>query len=263
MEKLKLKHISFDITNKCNLSCYGCNHFMPLVTDYWFMDINYLQTILNELENKFIIEDIIVAGGEPTLHPELINILRLIRNTFKDAKIEIVTNGLLLKNWVSYKDDINNLKIYIHISPYKIISEENLHLYMNSFQYLEIDDNKYLTKKGNFFTTAIDLKGNNDYKSNFIKCRNKSCNKIKNDYKIYRCPIMMNLYTLTDYFNRQVDIEECERGIDIRKASAHEILDFLTNPNLASSCRFCNYQKIKKFTHTWSNKNESEWLAEE
>jgi cyclic pyranopterin phosphate synthase len=82
------------ITDSCNLACsychnegqFGNGHFMSVAAA---RDLaQYL--IANEIEVK----NLIISGGEPTIHPDLTEIISVLRPSA--AKISMVTNGVRL-----------------------------------------------------------------------------------------------------------------------------------------------------------------------
>ena len=118
-------HITFRINNKCNLSCEYChwNH----LNHYEYNDI--INTIDNIFKLQKITQKEIILyfhGGEPSFHPDIINILKYIKRKNKDKKIKIEfqTNlSLDLKLYKNIIKYINNLSVTIH---YKYLQEKKL-----------------------------------------------------------------------------------------------------------------------------------------
>ena len=92
--------IDVQVFGHCNLRCAGCMHFAP-VADETFLD-------LDEYENDLIrfssIEDvssyfdaIVLMGGEPLLHPQIVEIIRMTRRHLPKILLALCTNGLLHK----------------------------------------------------------------------------------------------------------------------------------------------------------------------
>lgn len=85
-------HFVLEINQRCNISCKGC---------YKKMDGSSkpLDQILSELDiaaSKRRIQTVSIAGGEPTLHPQLCEIVANIHG--RNLKVILATNGLLLSN---------------------------------------------------------------------------------------------------------------------------------------------------------------------
>lgn len=109
------------LTTKCNLNCYGCDMFCSIdQPNIFYIDINQLQQNLLILKKQQIsLKNIILTGGEPLLHQDLIKICKLIRDIFLDLPIEIFTNGLLINRFNNQElQDLNQLQIGFSISLY-------------------------------------------------------------------------------------------------------------------------------------------------
>lgn len=83
-------HFVLEINQRCNISCKGC---------YKKMDGSSkpLGQIINELDialSKRRVQTVSIAGGEPTLHPRLCEIVSNIHR--RNLKVVLATNGLLL-----------------------------------------------------------------------------------------------------------------------------------------------------------------------
>ncbi len=82
------------ITDACNLSCtychnegqFGRNNFMPIAS---------IEALAEWLEkNSVAVQSLIISGGEPTIHPKLIEIVDLLRDCCNS--LSMVTNGTRL-----------------------------------------------------------------------------------------------------------------------------------------------------------------------
>ena len=77
-DKLWRPAIEFNLTEHCNLRCEHCDHASSLMPekladlDSFALDIKVLSTVLQAGEFKFV-------GGEPLLHPQLLDFLRVAK----------------------------------------------------------------------------------------------------------------------------------------------------------------------------------------
>ena len=248
-KKPKISHIGIDVTNICNLNCYGCNHLTPLAKNHWFIDLNYFEEIVTELNKKFDLNRIHLVGGEPLLHPKFIDLCRIIKKVNTNLGIKVFTNGLFLSKHLSEADEINSLEVRFKVSSYDMIPEEELLLLKSKFKNLEGLGSKVDTNKVNFFKICYDLKGEQNHIESFNLCREHQCSVMKNDYKIYLCPEIMNINYLEEYFNLKLPLNENERGLDIRKVNSLELIQYLYNPENATCCRFCKVASRNKYKH--------------
>ena len=91
--------ISFLLTERCNLHCHMCPHGEGTVaqpgplTNGGMVDIELVRTLLDEVAPHN--PEIGIMGGEPTLHPKCLEIVREARA--RKLRTNLVTNGTLLK----------------------------------------------------------------------------------------------------------------------------------------------------------------------
>jgi hypothetical protein len=90
--------VEIDITYRCNLKCNNCNRSCTQAPSKTDMPIETIESFLNQsLRRGIKWHRIRILGGEPTLHPQLISILRMIL-AYKSkhnpgVRIVLCTNG--------------------------------------------------------------------------------------------------------------------------------------------------------------------------
>jgi hypothetical protein len=95
MDKIQRPSLEFNLTEHCNLKCAGCDHSSPhLPTHYMSLD-DYKQDVA-ALEPIVYANEFRFVGGEPLLHPELLDFLEIADKTDMAGAITLVTNGVLL-----------------------------------------------------------------------------------------------------------------------------------------------------------------------
>lgn len=80
-----------NINSKCNLSCKWCYNKENILEDISIRDVEQCVKFLKSYE----IIEMILIGGEPTLHPQFWGILKIVKN--HGMKFTLVTNGLLFE----------------------------------------------------------------------------------------------------------------------------------------------------------------------
>jgi organic radical activating enzyme len=96
---MNIRRTTLVITQKCTLKCKLCLAFMPYYKNPTHMPYD---VVCNVIDNYFKIVDNVkifsITGGEPLLHPNLVDILRkIIEYSDKiEDKIDIVTNGTIM-----------------------------------------------------------------------------------------------------------------------------------------------------------------------
>lgn len=121
-------NITYHITNHCNKNCTSCGHFLPLVPKE--ETHKTFETIVEDLEllshYKEHIDELGISGGEPTLHPNLREVLIRTRQLFPKTYIRLDTNCLLKHRLVELCDVILENGIHICATPYKIETIQEL-----------------------------------------------------------------------------------------------------------------------------------------
>jgi len=83
-------HAVLDFVRGCNVACRSCYNTAPA-------SMKTLQQVREELDllaSMRSLHSVSILGGEPTLHPDLQAIIRLVRQ--RGVRVELFTNGLLL-----------------------------------------------------------------------------------------------------------------------------------------------------------------------
>jgi GTP 3',8-cyclase len=84
-----------NIVEHCNLRCRSCTHLSPVLPKH-FVDPGALSSDLTTLARSYHTNVLKILGGEPLLHPDLLDVILAARQARVAEKVEIWTNGLLL-----------------------------------------------------------------------------------------------------------------------------------------------------------------------
>jgi len=87
--------VEYNLTEHCNLSCYGCDHASPLLPEK-FADVQDFARDFEALASVFHSQQFRIVGGEPTLHPRLLDFIAEARRINIADSIVLITNGVLL-----------------------------------------------------------------------------------------------------------------------------------------------------------------------
>jgi hypothetical protein len=263
--KMPWSQLKFEIhlVDRCNLNCTGCLHFSPLCKDKNILSLDDYESDCKRISilTDGNIANIMLLGGEPLLHPNVIDLFSITRKYFPNrdelnntGTIELVTNGILLPEqndefWKKCRD--NHIRIVISAYPITIkletIKEKakifSVELKINSD---EIQD-KMTGSANQWAKIPMDIKGLQDYKKSFSKCfLSGNCFQLVKG-KIFKCARIAYINYFNETYNQNLEITENDY-IDIYKANdINEILYSLSTP--ASFCRYCRAGEI-----TWNNK---------
>ena len=251
----KIYYIETDIVDACNLNCAGCSHFAPLAQCKNEVSIDDFTRDVKRLGELFPYDFLFrIMGGEPLLHSRLIEILQISRLYLKEAKIELVTNGILLnKCSKELIDTINENNISICISDY------GLKLDMEFIE-KEFKNLKLVERVETMYNISLNDNPTDSYITNFFACRDKRICVYMERGKLYHCPITAKVRLFdarfkTDWREKMVD------GIDIYKNDHHTICNFLRTPIMA--CKYCDLKKQEQTAHKnyTSEKKKEEWTV--
>lgn len=261
------KALKFEVhvTEHCNLNCRGCFHCSPLAKEE-FLSVEEFQRDCQRLAELYYgnLEYMELLGGEPLLHPDIIEFFRVARTCFKEGTIALITNGILLPQmreefWISAKEYNIELKpthypINVDYSAIQKKAEQYGIIYRPFAMITDEAGNKILENY------HFDIEGKQSIKENFYKCYRGNLCIFLNHGKMYSCVVGANLHHFKEYFGlEQMEISE-DNGIDIYAAqSADEISEFLIRP--MQVCKYCKLTDEKTMIPFERSKRQlNEWL---
>lgn len=248
------------ITEHCNLNCKYCFHFSPIAKEEYLPLEEYERDLirLSELFNGTM-HRITLLGGEPLLHPQVIEFIKTTRKYFPIGVIKILTNGILLPTiddafWEACHE--TGTIVYYTKYPIKLDMEairQKAEKYDVPLEIFNMEDNvKQLVHE------PLDLEGKQNAVKNFYDCyRSNKCITLKHG-KIYTCLKAAHMHLFNDYFHKDIKLDE-KNGVDIFKAqTGKEILESLIKP--IPMCAYCDRKNITT-GHMWeiSNREISEF----
>lgn len=94
-----MQHVSIEITQKCANECIYCSSVSNRECNIQMSTDKIKQIVdgLDRLDTKCIS----ISGGEPFLHPDIVDIVRYIKK--KDIEVNIYTSGIVLDNNDNFK----------------------------------------------------------------------------------------------------------------------------------------------------------------
>lgn len=251
-----MKHvplIEYHLTNHCNLNCKGCAHFAPLA-DPWFADIEQFRNDLQKLANKVIVDELVLFGGEPLLHPQVKEFCEIARQILPNAEISILTNGIdLLKSLVKLKDVFVKNNITVDITCYPIAVNYKMTLKM-----LKVFGIKY-----KIYNDLEPIKTLRKHRLSHKKKENNwDCLMIESksiqlkDGKLYLCPIQAYVDIFNKYFGENFMVDDTDVLVLTEDITAEDILNMYYNKN--EFCKYCR-EPIEGNKYSTSRKEKQEW----
>jgi MoaA/NifB/PqqE/SkfB family radical SAM enzyme len=259
LKKRKLLRFEVHLAEHCNLNCKYCSHFSSLA-EKEFLNIETFERDLariSELTGRKI-ERIILLGGEPLLHPQLMEFLNIPKKYFDIGNIAITTNGILLLKqpdefWKTCKR--NNINIWISYYPIKI----------DRFAINNMAKSYGVTVRymgggvKTMYRAPLDLNGTQNVKDSFLRCFLANDCYFLEKGKMYPCPVVPNSRHFNRYFNQNLQVSANDY-IDIYKIqSIDELFNWGNKP--VPFCRYCNLRgTIYGLKWDISKKEMSEWV---
>jgi|GEM_PF-537880 len=258
--------IEINIADHCNLNCRFCDHFSQLSKPFC-LDIETFERDIKrlaELTNGHI--DIIkLQGGEPLLNIDIAKHIEIARKHFRNAKIILFSNGLLLEKSESFKGG----------NVLQAMKDNDVALRM-TFYPLTFDIAKavkkaheygiYVEEITNYKDTAVEADENslskleikemvkhpfysNGGSNNFewINCYQLNESIVLRDGKLFTCPQTAYIDIFNEKFGADFELTENDY-LDIFKAKSYfELSEFC-----AKRIPFCkNCAVFKRTPHDW------------
>ena len=93
--KIANARIEINVVEHCNLSCRSCSHLSPLMKRR-LVSPQQVADELALLGRAYHARWVRLVGGEPLLHPHLLDVIEAARQTRVADRVSLVTNGVLL-----------------------------------------------------------------------------------------------------------------------------------------------------------------------
>ena len=269
MKKYTYCHLQIPITFDCNLKCkncsFGCDKFTK--RNAFYITTEKFKQYLTEIDriatNSNIPVSLTIFGGEPLLHPDVIEFLNILYD-YKIHVSDIVfsTNGIkLLSMPDSFFTIIKKLDATICVSKYPInINYDKIFKYVESKQCKIKNAVSLSTELGNTFVSRFVNDGTMVKFSTQYFAKDKVCTgHFCTDYccsPIYDDKIFVCSPTVKQYLKQQIfKFPLCDIPyLDLKKTNNFEqILDFVENDDNMKICGHCvwrivEWQTSKKLT---------------
>lgn len=108
---ISMHRLDLMIAYSCNLSCKGCISLSDFKRE-GIAEFDEILTWVNYWSKLVSPAVVTLFGGEPCLHPKLVDICQLMRNNWPDSTIRLITNGYLLDNFAS--------DVWFNFEPFEI-----------------------------------------------------------------------------------------------------------------------------------------------
>ena len=246
---IHLEKFETNITSTCTNRCICCDHYSPL-QEAWFVDPEKLEADLRAASRLLHAGDYRLIGGEPTLHPQILEILDIARASRVADTVSVWTNGMRLEKMAQAfwkKVDGIAVTVYPKLGNERLdwIKErcEEACVSLRIVQHPHF--NRTFSQGEMSQAEALEM---------YARCIYRSCNEYDNGW-FYHCNNARFISSLV------MGMEEGTDGINLHTASEEEFRAYLedkTHP--FESCKRCVQTKL--IPVEWREVGRSDWYEE-
>jgi len=259
--------IDVHVADHCNLRCRGCVHFAP-IAEPCLLDLDAYERDLAAFAAIPGIEDYIrglyLMGGEPLLHPQLPEVIRMSRAHLPKAGITLSSNGLLLKRMdESFWRAMRECDIRLYLSPYPIKVDYSALLELAESHGVSATTAGDATGsdrgKEVFFHLAIDSTGSQDPVAAYNRCPFGGCNMQLARGRLWPCQVAAHHAPLNERFDLGLRAQP-EDSLALGGISSTDQIDDLRHrPH--PMCRYCANDRLAIAEWGISRLEAEEWVA--
>ncbi len=215
LQKAFMGRLEFHVCDVCNLNCKGCSHFAPIFTGGFVLPQNFKKQIERAAE-KFHISCLRLMGGEPFLHKQLGEIVKIAGDLLPDTRLEIVTNGLLLMGitgeiWDIIKENRATLCISFYKPTFQIKDKLKDYLEDKGVAYKFVLGTDQKNKEGVIeeFGKCLTNKRTHNASISGKYCMGEICRYLR-DGKISRCSRPLLSPYINEYYGENFILEDAD-----------------------------------------------------
>lgn len=228
-----LQYLEFHLTNKCNLNCAGCSHFVPLVPQEDEIDFDELKRDMVQLKKRVNhISVIRIMGGEPLLSSHLAECCQIVRRLYPYSHVVVATNGALVKKNVNGEllQVFRQERIVLDVTCYPPLYER----YPEIAEYLKLNSLPFHMDIRWGMCPVLHPDNKHKFRQESVELTCECVNLYKGN--LYPCPMI----AFISYFNKYFDQKYPEEvGADIyRETNFEEMYQELFA--VRKLCDYCN-----------------------
>ncbi len=234
----------------CTNACASCNHASTLFTEKYFMDPSVLKRDLDGMKGLLRTKLLFVQGGEPLLHPKVVELMGLCYDSGIASQCGILTNGKLLKRMGDdFWEMLATRKMELRMSCYPDLDPSIVPFVQDKAQQWG-----FFVRPQQIGAFAKVFQPNDGHGNNYYGCPWNRCLTIHEGF-FYLCP-------LTAFFPKQfMGLPETIDGIAIDGLSEPALQQFFDKDVPLEACKICTGTHAPSIP--WhQNKNKEEWMVE-
>ena len=95
-KRLPIPNLQIHVAHSCNLHCESCSHYANQ-GHRGIVALDEAERWMRLWNRRLSPQIFALLGGEPAMHPQLTEFVRMARKYWPEAELQLITNGLLLK----------------------------------------------------------------------------------------------------------------------------------------------------------------------
>ncbi len=250
-------YVEIQLCDRCNLDCAYCSHLSPISKPVT-ISLETLEAECHRLA-RVGVDEVNLMGGEPLLHPQVCDAIKLTRSILPNIKLIISTNGLLLPRmgkdfWQCCRDN----KVVLRITPYPKAKNGT----WNYFKYVFLIRKHGVMMESTgwrfgFRHQLLSEKAEYDATSNYLRCQ-LHCTQVR-DATLWPCAYVAYAFNLNNKFGTNFQTAPADRlPLDGITATDLRLWLLRTKP----FCAHCGIKDAKRITWRRSQYTRDEWLKE-
>lgn len=265
-------NVSIHVANRCNKNCVACGHFSPLVPkDDPDMTLDdFIDSTRYLIPFKNSIRTLILTGGEPTLNPNLPEIIEVACSNFHHVRL--VSNGLNPEFFKKYKELIEQTGIEVYVTKYSEQASERIKqelegvTHYSGYSIRSLEDESGVREY--FYSKMLSDSRIEDI--NLVgKCARGECAQLVGS-KLYICQYTANFKYFDNFFSNHPlpKVEDSYIDLELPGVTYKDIRKFIYEHN-PLICWYCKepyiqmgkLEYINKVPLTKSKCEISEWVG--
>jgi hypothetical protein len=257
---ITLPHLETNVTIACQLRCVSCNHFVALQTNEAKKRLADPVQVYEDLAalSRFLHVDAWGAlGGEPLLHPHLVDILAAVQKTRIADVIEVWTNGIAVRKATpAFWDSLDRLVVSAYPGTLDDAEIEWIKSAAGEAQVeVLVKDERHVPN----FERLLEPSPTSEMDTlrKYRACFFKDYSRVADKGFFYRCctsPFIPRLL---------LGLPEGTDGIAIAGLTESALLAFLNQKEAPTSCQLCSGldPAIRRRTDWREVRDPAEWLS--
>lgn len=239
-----LGHLDINVVTHCNSRCTSCSHASPFTKAY-YMSPETMARDLESIKPFLSFHRIQLVGGEPTLHPNISELLGVARRSGVGSSTSIITNGRLLPKM---GDDFWNALEILQLSVYGNLDRSVIDLARK-----KATEHKFTFCFAEFTQFYLQFKSSPDDGESFNSCPWKTTCYTLHEGKFYLCPQSAFFPSLFQELPFGID------GLPLEGLTEEKLSEFMSRDKPFNACKIC----LGSLAHIipWSeSKTKEEWI---